>query len=226
MAPQWLIPPTHLENTPGMHRFVWPLRYAPSGDTLRRGDGVWAPPGEYRVTLAVDGKTYSRTLTLAPDPRVKLEADAYREQFELARSVEAMSTRIAKAVEAAGKVRKAVVELRGGANGALADTLDAFQARLTALSGEAPAANPANAWSFPPKRIESLRWLAGALGDLQQMVDGADAAPSPDAREAFARLQPMVESSVADWQRFVGTDLVKLNQRLRAAGREAIAVTP
>ena len=224
MAPQWVIPPSHLENTSGMHRFVWPLRYAPSGDTTHRGDGVWAPPGAYSVTLTVDGKSYQRTLTLAPDPRVKLEPDDFREQFELARSVESTSARLTRAVEAAGRVRKAVVELRSSANGALADTLDAFQARLTLLSGEKPASNPANAWSFPPRRIESLRWLAGALGDLLQMVDGADAAPSADAREAFAKLQPMVGSTLDAWQRFVATDLEALNQRLRSAGMGPIAL--
>src|SRR5262249_46538727 len=123
-------------------------------------------------------------------------------------------------------VRKAVVERRGGAHGALAVTLDAFQAKLTALSGEAPTTNPANAGVFPPKRIESLRWLSTALGDVQQMVDGADAAPSPDAREAFARLQPMVDSTLVAWQRFATTDVAALNQRLRAEGLKLIATGP
>jgi hypothetical protein len=228
-APQWIVPALHLEATAGMHRFNCPLQYAPAGTPgagPRGGGGVWAPPGDYRVTLTVDGREYTRVLTVAPDPRVKLDPAAYREQFELARAVEASSARIADAAAAAGKVRKAVVELRGGATGGLADSLDAFQARLTALSGEAPTTNPANAFSFPPKRIESLRWLSGALGNLQRMIDGADAAPSPDAREAWAKLQAMTDSVLADWQRFVAADLEALNARLRAGGRKAIGLEP
>ena len=183
-----------------------------------------APPGDYKVTLTAGGATLERTLTLAPDPRVNLEPSAYREQFELARSVEAASAKLAQATAAAGKVRKAAVDLRAGADRALADTLDAFQARLLAISEEAIGSNPSNANVFPPKRIESLRWLSGALGNLQRMVDGADAAPSPDAREAWTRLDAMTTSALDAWQRFLANDLDTLNQRLRAAGLKPIDV--
>ena len=86
--------------------------------------------------------------------------------------------------------------------------------------------NPANNFAVPPQRIESLRWLSGALGSLREMIDGADAAPSPDAREAYSRLQPMADASLATWRRFVTEDLEAFNQRLRTAGRKAIAVSP
>ena len=219
-APQWVVPAAHLEATAGMHRFVWPLQYAPPAgppsERGRGGGGVWAPPG----------KEYGRTLALAPDPRVKLGPAAYREQFELARRVEATSARVTAATAAASKVRKAIADMRGGAGRGLADTLDALQLSLTALTGETQASNPANAFAFPPKRIESLRWLSGALVNLQRMVDGADAAPSPDAREAFSRLQSMTDAALADWERFTHTDLEALNQRLRADGRKAIELSP
>ena len=227
-APQWNVPAPHLDGTPGQHRFTWALQYAPPagrGEGGRGGGGgVWAPPGDYKVTLTAGGATLERTLTLAPDPRVNLEPSAYREQFELARSVEAASAKLAQATAAAGKVRKAAVDLRAGADRALADTLDAFQARLLAISEEAIGSNPSNANVFPPKRIESLRWLSGALGNLQRMVDGADAAPSPDAREAWTRLDAMTTSTLEAWQRFVAGDLDALNQRLKATGRQPIEV--
>jgi len=229
-APQWIVPAPHLDATAGMHRIVWPLQYAPppgrTAEGPRGGGGVWAPPGDYKVTLSVDGKALERTLTLAPDPRVKLEPGAYREQFELAREVEALSAKVAQAATAAGKVRKAAADLRADADKALADTLDAFQARVLAISGEAMGANPGNANAFPPRRIESLRWLSGALGNLQRMVDGADAAPSPDAREAWTKLQPMAESTLDAWQRFVANDLDALNVQLKAGGRKQISSRP
>jgi len=228
-APQWIVPPPHLEVTAGMHRVTWPMTYAPPpgrGEGARGAGGVFAPPGEYKVTLTVDGRPLDRTLTLLPDPRVKLEASAYREQFDLARSIEAMSAKVTQAATAAGKVRKAAADLRAQAGKPLADTLDAFQARLLLLSGEVMGANPANANAFPPKRIESLRWISGALGNLQRMVDGADAAPSPDAQEAWTKLQAMAESALGAWQQFVATDLDALNLRLETAGMKPIAVTP
>ena len=223
-APQWIVATPRLESTAGMHRMVWPLRYAPPAGF--HGEGVWAPPGEYRVTLTVDGRALERRLTVAPDPRVKLEPASYREQFELARRVESVSARITRALSTADTVRKALVELRKASNGDLARATDEFQARLTDVSGQAPLTNPANNFAVPPQRIESLRWLSGALGSLREMIDGADAAPSPDAREAYSRLQPMADASLATWRRFVTEDLEAFNQRLRTAGRKAIAVSP
>src|SRR5262249_54831250 len=129
-APQWFTPAPHLEASAGMHRFVWTLQYAPPpgppGEGRGGGGGVWAPPGDYDVKLTVDGKELARTLSLAPDPRVKLDDAAYREQFVLARSIEATSARLSTATAAAGTLRKAVVQARGDAKGALADTLDRF----------------------------------------------------------------------------------------------------
>ena len=81
LAPEWLKPPVVLPATPGMHRFVWPLRY-PAPPTLAKGntfaDGVWAPPGRYTVELSADGRRVTRPLAVEPDPRVTLQAGGLR----------------------------------------------------------------------------------------------------------------------------------------------------
>ncbi|HEY6195479.1 MAG TPA: hypothetical protein VI504_10585 [Candidatus Eisenbacteria bacterium] len=225
-APQWITPARRLAATAGMHRFVWSLHYAPQGAVGGRPgrgtDGAWAPPGDYTVTLTVAGQALTRPLTLAPDPRVKLEPAAYREQFDLARQIELGSVRLAKAADAAGKLQKELTARRGGAQAPIVAVLDAFQARLTALSGSEPSTNPANAFAFPPKHLESLRWLAGALGNLREAVEGADVAPSPDAREGVAKLLPMVDAAIAAWEKFVATELPALNAKLTGAGMKPI----
>jgi photosystem II stability/assembly factor-like uncharacterized protein len=227
-APQWIAPPPRLAATAGMHRFVWSLHYmrqARDSNAARRGGGdggVWAPPGEYAVTLTVEGRAFTRTLTLAADPRVKLEPAAYREQFEFAREVERASSRVAGASEAAGKLQTELAARRAGAQAPLLAALDAFQSQLSALSGSQPTANPANAFAFPPQHIQSLRWLSGALGNLLEAVDGADAAPTPDARAGLAKLSPMVDSVLAAWERFTAADLQALNAKLTAAGLQPI----
>jgi len=67
---------------PGMHRLVWDLHAAPSGqggrgeppisaivhDTPVR-EGEWMPPGHYTVTLTVNGHAYTQALVVKPDPR-------------------------------------------------------------------------------------------------------------------------------------------------------------
>ena len=62
-APEWFTTPSTVSTAPGMHRFVWPLHYpAPAGVAGRRSgsgafaDGIWAPPGKYKVVLTANGR--------------------------------------------------------------------------------------------------------------------------------------------------------------------------
>ena len=220
-APEWSEPPSMLAATPGMHRFVWPLRYAAhSGGAY--ADGVWAPPGVYAVELAVDGRTLRQTLTVAPDPRLDLPAAAYAQEFALARQVEALQVRLEAATREAGALRKATAERRAAAGGDVAAALDRFAARLADVSGARAAPNPFNAWSFPPQDTHTLAFVAQALGELMGSVDGADAAPSPDARTGYAKLASLTDATLAAWDAFKRDDLATLNASLRAANRKPI----
>ena len=112
LAPEWLKPPVVLPATPGMHRFVWPLRYpAPPalGKNNTFADGVWAPPGRYTAELSVDGQRVTRPLAVEPDPRVTLEPAAYGRQFELARRVERAREAAAAAMKEAEALHKQLV---------------------------------------------------------------------------------------------------------------------
>ncbi|MCE5232800.1 MAG: hypothetical protein ABFC67_03095 [Mizugakiibacter sp.] len=226
-APEWLPTPSTLATTPGMHRFVWPLRYA-APSALAHGnawaDGVWAPPGRYTAELSVDGKRYRQPLTVLADPRVKLPADAYARQFAFARRVEAAQARLAAAAHEAETTHQAALGARKDADGELAAAVDAFDAKLRAISGLVDAPNPHNAWALPPTTTASFRFLDDALGKLMAAADGgADAAPSPDAQAGYAALSAKLDATLADWQRLKAGDLAALNDKLHAAGRKPIA---
>jgi photosystem II stability/assembly factor-like uncharacterized protein len=81
----WIRPFARPGAAAGMHRFVWDLHAAPVAGGRRRGgeypisaihqdtpgaQGEWMPPGVYTVKLTVDGRTYTRQLTVLPDPRM------------------------------------------------------------------------------------------------------------------------------------------------------------
>ncbi|HUA86842.1 MAG TPA: hypothetical protein VMB85_23455 [Bryobacteraceae bacterium] len=80
--------PAHVDKSPGMHRFVWDLRYP--GPWMRQGqpegpNGPAAVPGKYSVRLTVGSWTSTQPLTVIEDPRITktglTEADL-RQQFE------------------------------------------------------------------------------------------------------------------------------------------------
>ena len=99
----WIRPTQVLSAAPGFHRFVWDLHYAPPAgtssqpgnypisatphDTPREPRGPWAIPGQYTVRLTVGGKSYSQTLTIRMDPRVKTPPAAIAQEHAMAVSL-------------------------------------------------------------------------------------------------------------------------------------------
>ena len=225
-APEWIPVLPHLATTRGMHRFVWPLRYAKPGalaDNDTDVDGIWVPPGRYSVELVVDGKKLTESLTVAPDPRVKLDDAAYAKQFALARDVEAAQLELAKAQGEAKNLHKSVAAARGknaDANGAL----DAFDAELVARAGLVDAANPHNAWILPPSSTTSLRFVAETLGKVAGAADGADAAPTPDAEKGYAAAKALLDRELGEWKAFKATQLAAINAKLKSAGQKPLSV--
>jgi hypothetical protein len=235
LAPEWLSPPVVLPATPGMHRTVWPLRY-PAPPTLARGntfaDGVWAPPGRYTVELSVDGQRITRPLTVEPDPRVTLQAEAYGRQFELARRVERARDAVAAAMKEAEALHKQLVARTAGApraaarSGRGAVSLSRAMANLDVEAQALSESEEPNPRAVPPspKSISSLRFLEGALAKLASAVDGADADPTPDARAGFAQLESTLTRALAAWEALKAGNLAALNARLRQAGEQPIGL--
>lgn len=96
VAEYWLAPPPVLSDQAGLNEFVWNLRYAdpphvlftyfglqrnyfeytladhaiPFSTPWHEPQGPMVLPGEYRLELTVDGKTFNRTLVVKLDPRL------------------------------------------------------------------------------------------------------------------------------------------------------------
>ena len=190
-APEWFNAPPSLATTTGMHRFVWDLRYPGSGQG-RRGGGILAPPGNYKVTLTVSGQKLSQPLTVAPDPRISIQPSAYQDQFALARQVEALRAPVTAALDEAEKLAAKLT--------ANPDQLR----RVIEVSGIINSPNAANLWWLPPKSTSTLRFLDGALQRLAGALDSADAAPTTDARTSYTVLKPQVAAALKTWEEVKG----------------------
>ncbi|HTQ80764.1 MAG TPA: hypothetical protein VMM92_12265 [Thermoanaerobaculia bacterium] len=222
IAPEWVAPPSTLATTPGLHRFVWPLRYAPPAALAEDSaytDGVWAPPGRYTVVLEVDGTRLTRPLTVTADPRLSLPPESYAAELALARRIEDARARAAAMGKAAGTLLKALDSRRTGAKAKLARALDDFAARVLVLTGGSSAP-----WYVPPQTLTSLRFLTAELDRLATAVDGADAAPSPDAVAGFAQAETRLRQLLAAWNELKTRDLETLNVQLVKGDRPKIAI--
>ena len=225
-APEWVTPPMIPSETPGMHRLVWDLHYARPAAPGAKGPqkpGVWAPPGRYTVELTVDGHDYRQPLLVKPDPRVKVPEVALEQEFALARKVEQARFRADTAIAAAVKLLDAL-DRRMPSAGAARGTLVSLLAQARNLSGERPF--PGHYPSFagpPPRNVRSLALLSQDLAHLERAVDGADAAPSPDALRAYTILSHELHATLMKWQHLQQVDIPELDRRLRKEGGAPLA---
>jgi photosystem II stability/assembly factor-like uncharacterized protein len=109
IAEYWLAKPTVLATSAGMHRVAWDLRYPPPdvinysyfGDLLDYREytlnvhavkgttprvqptGPLVVPGTYRIELAVGGQTYTQSLVVQNDPRVRVTQAGLEAQLKL-----------------------------------------------------------------------------------------------------------------------------------------------
>jgi hypothetical protein len=96
----WIRPSRILSGRAGMHRFVWDLHYPPPagsspsypisatpGDTEPEPKGPWVAPGTYTVKLTAGAKSYTQSLAVTMDPRVKNGAEGLQQQFTLSKKV-------------------------------------------------------------------------------------------------------------------------------------------
>ncbi len=226
MTADWMHTPSALQAAPGLHRFVWPLRYAPpaalaDGDPYK--DGVWAPPGAYTVVLTVDGKIFKQPLTVIADPRVHLSQAAFDQQFALAQQVEGLQVRLGVAQSEAQFLHKQLQEAHKSTKGDVQVDIDTLDAKVVRMGGILEAPNHYNAWTMAPPGTDNFHFLDGAIGALMQAVDGgADAAPSPDARAGYAALSSKLDGVLSSWNTIWTRDVSALNAKLEAAGQKPL----
>jgi photosystem II stability/assembly factor-like uncharacterized protein len=220
-TPEWFPSPTPLAATAGAHRFVWDLRYT-APDSLGGGGGVWVLPGDYTVKLTVDGKTYTTLLTVRNDPRVKATARDLAQQQALAFKIETARARLAVAGDEVGGVLKQLVALEAKAPTELAARLKAFETRLSAET-ELHAVPPG--YGQPggkPECLGSLAYVSQAFDALQQAVENADGAPTPDALKGYAQQQRNADVVLASWAAVKADKLPPLDAELQKAGLPAL----
>ena len=216
---------------PGMHRFVWDLLYpspaAPFGFDTWAKSGMWAVPGRYTVKLIVNGKTYAQPLTVKMDPRVKVSQAGLEEQFQTDKQVIAARQKASDALTEAERLHKQLQSLLPQTTGRqeLTRKIGAVSRKLSPVLGPASPSNPDFSGEFgPSKDLASLGYLAGAFGQLEYVVESADAAPTPDALKSFHQSQQVMESTLATWQEIKSKELPQLNSLLRQAKLPAISL--
>ena len=216
----WVRPPQPLSAEPGLHRFLWDMHYAPLPDlepefpisaiyrnTAPDPTGPWVLPGDYSLVLSADGKSYTQTLTVKMDPRVKMSPAELAEQFDLSKKLYDLRATLEPIGKSFDKLNDAVSSARELAydKPVRAD----LETMLKKLRGFAPPnARPGTPPTFGV-RDEAQR-LFGMLQDV-------DAPPTPRLKGAVADLQKQSDEAIRRWHELV-LEVPTLNAKLESAG--------
>jgi hypothetical protein len=177
------------------------------------------------LVLTVDGRRLEQSLDVLPDPRLALPASAYEQQLAAAREVQAMQVSLASAKAAADAVlREIAVRLEQAP--ALRERLEKLRRDAAAVAGVSDDVERASAQPGSPPRVDSVRFVADRANTLFDAIEGADAAPSADARAGLSALRALTAQALAAWRAFADGELAAVNRELAAAGVSPIAGAP
>ena len=185
-APEWVVSPVPPAATPGAHRFVWDLHYAPPAAFRDDFTGLWAAPGRYTVELDVDGQALRQPLVIAPDPRISVSQADFNAQLQLARQVEqsrVLAHSLLKAADAAKEKAKGRPELE--------QQIEAVVGAPPPVLGSSDAA--------------TLLGISDRLDTLAGAVESADGAPSPDELRGYATLAAALNAIQQRWNALAAT---------------------
>ncbi|MGH9792804.1 MAG: glycosyl hydrolase, partial [Candidatus Acidiferrales bacterium] len=237
--PQRRETPDVLPVEPGMHRFVWNLRYempefvpnvvwdmgAPSGPL--------ALPGKYTVRLNVAGKSYTAPLEVRMDPRVTTPMADLQQQFALLMDLRKLIgdthagvLQIRAAREQLGDLRKRLGDGSGNGNGganaskelsSAATTIEKKMAPVEAELIEVLAKSSQDMCNYPAQ-------LSSKIGWLDNVVDSADTAPTQQSLELYKEFRARADRELAAWREIVAKDLAELNRSIERQKVPAVRV--
>ena len=218
----WIRPPQSVSTKAGMHRFLWDMRYTPIAgvepefpisatyrNTAPRATSPWVAPGDYTVTLAVEGKTFTQPLTVAMDPRVKASAADLQEQFDLSWRLYQLRLKLAPMGEKFEEIAEQLTKLKARAaeRPDLTQKLEAFVQILMKFGPPHPR----------PGAPPSL-FVLGSTTHLFDDIQDADAAPTMATKAAIEDLEAKAGATMDAWRKLLESDLPALNQQLKQAG--------
>jgi photosystem II stability/assembly factor-like uncharacterized protein len=228
----WIHFPAPLSAEPGMHRFVWDVRYqgVPGGNPLvaifRGGGGPWALPGQYAVKLRAGGQSYTQPLTVKMDPRVTTPLADLALQFKTAMQINTAQAQVSASFGEANRLHEQLQALNAklataSEHSALAGEVEALDKKTLTIAG---GTSGPGLFETEPPATTNLRSLTVALGQVARAVGSADVGPTVDAITAVQRDQEATEKALAVWNDIKSKDVPRLNSLLKQVSLPAISL--
>jgi photosystem II stability/assembly factor-like uncharacterized protein len=224
----WVRQPRILPADAGMHRWVWDLRYPPPNvpfrnmpisaivhDTPRGPLGPFIAPGRVTVRLTVDGHTFTQTLMVKLDPRIKTPPALLARQYRLSMLIYEGIQRSGAAVRHIQAIREQLGASKVLARGDAAASLAALESKLAGLVPDGTSDTGRQRTLSGEANLEQAR---GALSNLLELLQSSDRGPTTQATAAAEDQIQNLNRLLHQWSDIEKQDLPAVNERLRASG--------
>lgn len=238
VAEQWFPKPQTLDETPGMHRFVWDVKWGSSDGPVADEEaefsvpsGPKAIPGAYQIRLTVDGQVQSQPLQIKMDPRSPATTQILSQQLELGNRMFAETMEARRALAEINSLQKQVSDLQkksGNQNSELQSALAQTQSAITNIL--APKNNDSGS---AVGLLSAYKDLASAL----RAVEGGDRRVPSQAIAVYVESSRQVKLYIGEWARLktneiaatqspVGRSRVSTHHDFRNRARSAVSHVP
>ncbi|MEM9533547.1 MAG: glycosyl hydrolase [Pseudomonadota bacterium] len=203
----------------GLNRVEWPMRFKapkfPPATNLVPGFlGPRVPEGEYRVVLTKGKETLASTVQLVADPRTPHSRRDRQAQQSLALELYDMINNLTFLSDNLIELRTQAKDRTGEADEGLTEALEGFAAELETLRTSLSSSKGG--------MITGEEKLRERLGTLYGNVTSYDGRPSDTQFGRRATLGQELEDALAAGDVMLKSQLAAINERLSAAGLEAI----
>ena len=231
----WIRPAQTLSAAAGMHRFVWDLHYAPPEslprsfpisaivhNTPSQPLGPWVLPGEYTVSLNVNGRKIAQPLTVRMDPRIPesggFPSDQHEYSLRCYRALGEIRSMLRLAHRIGSEIGHDTMNVR---DHILADSLRSVGRVLAGMEGDGV-----------PEDIDVVYFEIGAEKPVRETFTGlqtkflyimtvlqnADVSPTPVQIASVRSAEGTLAAVRGWWKNFLSDRIAGLNDLLKGKG--------
>jgi hypothetical protein len=215
----------------GGNQFVWNTRY--EGAEKIKGMVFWsasfsgakAVPGDYKVSLIVNGKEQEQPFTILPDPRSESSVSDMQKQFDFVNKVNQTVDGAHKAIKnirAVNKKLKDFVQQNkiDSTATALIEQAKKIQKSLTQI--EETLYQTQNRSNQDPLNFP-IR-LTNKLGHLNQLITIDDFPPTAQDKAVRIELTAQVDITMQAYKKIINEDIIEFNKAFKKQKRDYLSI--
>ena len=214
----WIRPQQILSADAGSHRFLWDMHYTPLNvpasypisaiymNTAPNETSPWVAPGMYTVKLTVDGKSFSQTIEVKMDPRVKTGKADLANILNLAYLCYDGRKRCMEALDQISGLHRQIKELLAKVTPEMSKQLNDLDKSLNLLE------NPE-----PGSKDHGFNKLNNDFAGIFNTVNDTEFPPTTQTKDAATKTRSDMELLLIKWMQVRQNELRKINVGLKVA---------